>query len=546
MYKCIIIIAALCIYVWAEKNSDSLSVIDDSGAIYIPDPGRIAQDRIKKIRAFIEQNSLSQNDSIQERKPEFPITLDDATEKLITNNKVVQKAKLEYLIGEKRFHATFGTFEPYFTGNHEFSRAQRRDALLIESRETLRGGIEGVLPTGTRYGYSLTQKNIRYPQNTLDWPGITSTVSITQPLLKDFLGNGPLSDVKIAKTDRQIAYNRYRATLMAQCYDLESTYWKLVYLQEKRRNAEISVAIANQIVDDSRTLVASGKMSKLDAVEVTSQLAKRKIALSSVKIEHVSAMNNLMQMLGYSADSALISPTAVTPLLVNPDEQIPDSLSIKVIDSLVAANQPDLLSAKYTRVRSQLTVFQQKGKTLPELNLTGAMGVSGENKVFNKAVDLFFDPERNKHNWAVGVEVKIPLCFGIREWNILKAEKLNAEVSEIDEKSLRNELTTQAVLTAEKIRDFAHNLTNAALVVGYRNSLLQSELVQLRAGLSNARKIFEMEQELANAREGELDIRAQFRMSLSFYDRLLGMTLNKRGLEEIRNGKPVLVKELYR
>jgi len=477
----------------------------------------------------------------------FSLTLDDAVQKLIIHNKDVQKAKLEYLVGVKQFHAAFGVFEPYLTENHDYSETQHPNSLLIERLEQQKSGIEGVLSTGTHYDFSFIQKDIRFPQNSLDWPDVQFTFSVTQPLLKDFLGNGPLSDIKIAKVDRQIAYNRYRSTLIAQCYDLENAYWKLVYLQEKRRNAEKSVAIAHQIVNDSRTLVASGMISKLDTVEVSSKWAQRQMTLNSVKMEHMGVMNELMQMIGYSPDSAVMHPKAITPLQTDPEKQMPDSLSLKVIDSLLSVNQPELLAAEYTKIRSQIVVSQQRGKSLPELNLTGIMGVSGTNKnSYDLASEQFLDADRNKHNWACSVELKVPLGAGIRERNLLKAEKLNKKIAEIESKSLRNELTTQSVLTLDKMRDLVHNLTNAAIVVNYNSSLLQSELVRLRAGLSNVRKIFDMEQELANARESELELRVQFQMTLSLYDRLLGVTLTKRGLETIVKGKPVLIDKLSR
>lgn len=536
------LIAIVCFYLSAENQADSLQLDQsDTGASFVPDPNRIAQKYIKMIRS-LEQLDTSE----QIENAVFALTLDDAIQKMITGNKDVQKARLEYLIGEKRFLATFGAFEPYFVGTHEYSEADRPDAILIEMRESLKTGVEGVLPSATRYSLSLIQKDYRYTQSTLDWPTISSALVLTQPLLKDFLGNGPLSEIKIARTERQIVYNRYRSTLMAQCYDLENTYWKLVYLQEKKRNAEKSVKIAHQIVNESRTLVASGIISKLDAVEVSSQLAQRQTTLLTVKLEHSGVKNELMQMIGLPPDSALLPMTAITPLLVSSKNHIADSASLKEIDSLLSLNQPELLSAEFSRIRSRLNVAQMRGKALPELNLTGTLGISGANKIFNNAVDQFLAPEQNNHNWAIAVELKVPLGSGIRERNLLKAEKLNQKITELEKNSLKNDLTIQSMLIVDRIHDLSHNLSNAAVVVEYRTSLLQSEMVRLRAGLSNVRKIFEMEEELANARESELEMRVQYNLTISLYDRLLGLTLKRRGLENIVNGKPELIEDLTR
>jgi outer membrane protein TolC len=533
------VITAIFMYGYAGAGSDSIVVGNDSAIVMHPDARRIATDRIKMIQSFTDQETdeLGCTSGIK-------LTLDDAIRCLITNNKDIKKAKLQYLIGEKQYRATFGAFEPYLAGNYDYSESGRPDAYLIELRESLKYAVEGVLPTATRYNFTLTQKDIRLPQSTLEWPTVSSSVGIVQPLLKNFIWDNPIADIKIAKAEHFIAFNRYRSTLIEQCYSLETAYWKLVYLQEKRRNAIKSVSIARQIVEDSRTLVASGIISKLDAVEISSQLAQRQMALSTVKIEHVGVMNELMQMLGFPPDSALLEPSAVTPLTIDSMADIPDSLPALVIDSLISINQPELLAAGFTTARSKVAVSQLKGKALPELNLTGSFGVFGASRNYNQAAEQFLDRERNKQNWGCGVELKVPLGTGIRDRNLLKAEKLNQKIVEVEENFLRNELTTQSMLTVGRIRNLTENLSNAAVVIEYRTTLLKSEIVRLRAGLSNVRKIFEMEQDLANARESELEMRVQYKMAHSLYDRLLGVTLSKRGLETVTAGKPQLSKIL--
>jgi outer membrane protein TolC len=542
MHKCLFILVAVCVCFSAEKVMQIATVLGDSVNEFIPDPKRIAQNRIKILRSF---KALE----LPEPKPDdtYPLTLSTSIQQLVLLNNEIKKAKLSYLIGEKRYRATFGVFEPQLSGSYEYSESGRPDALLLELRESWIGGVEGIFPSATRYSLSISQKDVRFPQSIYEWPMVSSTVSVTQPLLKDFWGNGPFSDIKIAKAERQISYNRYRSTLMTQCFNLERAYWKLVFLQEKRRNAEKSVMIARRIVNESPTLVASGIISKLDAVEVNSQLAQRQLALSEVKVEHVSIMNELIQMIGYSPDSGLIKPKAVTPLPIVPKEQLADTLlSISYIDSVITVNQPELLSAEFTRERSRVAVSQLRGKALPELNLKGVIGVFGASRNIDYAVEQFYDVDKNKHNWAWVLEMKLPLGTGIRDRNLLKAEKLNLHIAEIEKSTLRNELITQTLLASEKKWDLAQNLSNAEIIVKYRTSLMESELVRLRAGLSNVRKIFEIEQDLADAREKELEMRVDYQLVLSLHDRLLGITLLRKNLESIVKGKPVLVESLVR
>lgn len=521
-----------------QEKTNVTGVTLSSEEEFIPDPRRIAQERINRMRSPLQGKAEEWKSSAMR------ITIDEAIQRLVLRNADIRKAQLEFLAGEKMFAASFGIFEPYLVGSNEYSESQRHDAILIELRNTLKTGVEGVLPTGTKYGIFYTDKNVRFAQSSLEIPSVGASVRVTQPILRDFLGNGPLSEIKIRRAERQIAFNRYRSTLMERCFNLERIYWKLVYLQEKRKNAEKSVAVARQISNESRMMVSSGLMSKLDAVEVNSQVAQREMALTNVKLDHLSAMAEFMQMIGFGSDSALIQIVAATPFRETEHTLASETLSKEEVDSILAAGQPEYLAARYNVHRSSIALAQQRGRALPELNLTGLYGISGTHRIHESAFQQFLDPERNKHNWACAVELKVPLGAGIRERNMVKAEQLNHEISELERGKLKNELASLAVMTAEKIHDLGQNLSNARVMVEYRSSLLQSEMVRHRAGLSSIRKIFEMEQELENARESELEMLVDYRLALSLRDRLLGVTLKKRGLETVENGKPVLRNDL--
>lgn len=517
--------------------STSQSTIDKP---FEPDARRIALERIKNIKS-----TESTEDTIQIKSLQKPLTLDDALQRLIIHNESVQKAKMEWQIGQKRNVAAYGIFEPIFTASYNNSSTDRFDVPLTERRESVKTGVEGTLPSSTRYKFSFIQQDIRFAQSSYDVPSVSSAFSITQPLLKNLIGNGPISDVKIARIEKDMGYSRYRTELMNRCYELENTYWKLVYLQEKYRNTEKSVAIAQKIVSDSKTFVASGIMSRLDALEAAAQLAQRKTSLASTRIEHIEAIEELFQMIGLPVDSTALTTVATTPLRET-ETGHPEytQISATKIDSLLNLGQPEIHISKYEQELRDVAVSQQRGRALPELNITGSWGISGSNKKINSAWENYTNSDRNEHNWQYALELKFPIGSGVRERSLVSAEKLNLELSKLESKTLQKNLNSQTLLMKYKIHELTSTITNAAVVVEFRASLLKSEAVRMRAGLSNVRKIFELEEELANARQSELEALIDFQMTRSLHDRLLGITLIRWNLESIIEDEPVLHKKL--
>ncbi len=512
----------------SAATSDSVAVITDEDTLEITEgqtdslsiAERIARERIESIQEL--QVSIDEADTAEKVNP---LTIEDALYQLIQNNTDIQRARIEWQVGVRRHRASYGVFEPYFTTDYEVSSSDRYDATQSELRESMAVGFEGILPSATQYQFSFTQKDIRYAQNSLDVPNVSSMFTIRQPILRDLIGNGPLSEIRIARTEEDILYNRYRTALIDKCYELENLYWQLVYIQKRRRNSERSVEAAQQIVRDSRTLALSGMISQLDAIEASSQLAERQTQLSNIVLEHEAAMNQLLLMLGVSADSSTSGVTAVTPLQTDMDEDL--ALSIEEIDSVIINEQPEYISQELEIHRSSQVVKRQRGSVLPELNLIGSWGTSGSSQTFKTAVERYRSDDLDDHYWRYGIELRIPLGAGIRERNMLDIERLNLQLAELEGENLREKLTSQAVLTGEKIGDLKASLENAGVVVEYRTSLLESEFMRLRAGLSTIQKIFELEEALADARQSELEMVATYRMTIALQERLLGTTLEK-------------------
>jgi outer membrane protein TolC len=527
---------------------------DDTTVSATPRPDTTAQSvqrapqktRLKKTDIREKLHVSINLDINPEKAPFLDFSLEEAVERLLNHNPDVVKARLEWLADQNKFVAAFGIYEPALVGNLKLETTKRPSSLLDQLQHTYSGGIEGVLPTATKYNlnFSLTDLRNNFPYN-YNKPTTFAGLTLTQPLLQGLWFGKPIIDVKSAKIEREIALQKYRSSLIAKIYELEDVYWKLCNAQENLLFAAQSVDIAQEIVDDSKLQVRVGKISPLEALEATADLATRLANKSDAQKDLISAINDLKLLL---AGEKVLKDTLIhasMPLVISAEDSATDTNCCRLsigIDTI----QPDYLQKKYEFEKAHLALDYQTNQCLPELNLKGTYGyvVTG-----NQTEDMwlkFSNPAYRSRcgTYSAEVEFRLPLGMNIRERNLRSAEKRNVQSAEIDLQSIRIQIENYLSVSCKRITGLRKNLENAKIVVDYRKTLLKAEIVRQKAGTSNYRKVFEIEEDLTKSQKWQLENIIDYKTTKAQLARLTGMTLLNKKLESLEKGKPVLVDKL--
>jgi outer membrane protein TolC len=321
--------------------------------------------------------------------------------------------------------------------------------------------------------------------------------------------------------------------------NVEEAYWNLCFAREKLRFADESAAIARKLVTDSRERLATGKMSRMQLVEAEAGLAYRLATRADRQQEMLDAVNQLKLLL--SVDSipgdALLLPTTKLFLTSQSISYI-DSLRTQGPDSLLDLVQPDILARSRERDKSETLVAYRKNQLLPELNLQGRYGINGQDRTAEGA--LFRMLEERNRAWSARIELRMPLLLNIEARNRLAAEKVRLRAAEKQLEATRYELRASIDILHRRLRALTERIRQAREVVNFRSRLLQVELARLEAGKSNYRLVYEIEEDLADARQWELESTMRFRVTTTRLSVLSGEILQRRGLETIEEGTPVL------
>ncbi|HKP96418.1 MAG TPA: TolC family protein [Fibrobacteria bacterium] len=518
----------------AAETPEAAAPADSAGPIHAPVPADTA-DTAESAEAPSGHAGKAAPDSAL---PAIPISLEDMIKEVLLNNPQVHRARLAWRASEKAARAAWGGFEPELAASLQRTAIERERGRFLESSEECNVEVEGILPIGTKYSLGFTLKDYENPVYTLDDPNAFAGVTLTQPLLKGILHGAPMTTVRLARSDRRIAYHAFRARLMQVLREAEEAYWQLAFAETKYRYALESVEIARELVKDSRAWLGTGKISQLEMMESEAGLDFRAAALADARQEYLEAAGVLRILLARQDGSGL-PLSAATPLADGGGGAFPAEDTASAVRR---AFHPDLLIRDLEIDKEEAGVDFRLFQSLPELNMKYRYGYNGVGGSRGQA--LYELAERYQETWSFGLEIKIPLFLGLDSRNQLSRARLQRRMARKEMQALDFELEARLRSLSQRDSSQVERMRSAEKVVRYREKLMEAERSMRKAGKSNSRLVYEAEERLAQARQWALETRVKHRITRLQIAAMAGVLLKDRGLEGLHSGGPRLASDL--
>ena len=462
------------------------------------------------------------------------LPLDAVLKEVLLHNQDVLGAKYEWRASEHKTSSAYGAYEPKVVGSYKRGSFQKIRSRHFGETESYSLGIEGNTPIGTSYNLGMSLDGVNHETYQYSEPRTFSGLTVTQPLLKNLWYGSPWSELSLASLEEKVSFHNYRSNIMQILYEVESAYWDLSFNQNKFKFAQESMEIARLMVDDANTRLRAGKMSSQDVVEAKAGLSLRRRNMEDVKRELWESMNRLKTMLSSERWGENLYVAAEANLFVQ-DSLLKTNVYNMIDSSLFYDVQPDILILSYEEEREQEVIQQRKNGLLPTLNAEFRYGYHGTTEYGSGISDHI--NETTRLSWDAGLRLEIPIILGHRERNELKMAKFNKKRVAQSKKSTVYEIRSTLTLLKDRLSSLQKRIRNAREVVDYREQILGMEMKKLQRGKSNYRLIFEYEEELARAREWELESNVLFKKSLLQYSRISGALLLDRELEYYKDGE---------
>ena len=263
------------------------------------------------------------------------ISLDEAVRLALQQNLQITVGGTTPEVAQLQLDSSYGTYDPVLSGRGEQNFNKRPGnfdsslGIALPGQESwterFQLGVDGNLPTGTRYSLSssLNRNSGRVFVNQADplpdfWVNQSfeytslAQVSITQPLLKNlWIDNGRLQ-IKLAKRDLKISKLDLEYTIMSVVHDVSQAYYDLIAKREQVKVREMALQLKEQLGSDTKKKVQAGSAAPLDEKQAESEAATEKGRLIQARNDVEVAENVLKVLISNnfaSLDDSVIEPS---------------------------------------------------------------------------------------------------------------------------------------------------------------------------------------------------------------------------------------------
>ncbi len=473
-------------------------------------------------------------------EPAPVLTLHDLIVDAVNSNLELSARRLDPEIQSNRLDGAWAAFEPTWIAGYSYSSSERAQnfennslgqrfaPVFEEDISRWQTGIAGRLPFGTQY--ELLTGVDRTTNTSISTPGngfstvtarfnpeyvSSTTLTITQPLLREFGFAANLAEVRLQRSTLKTARHDLTATALRVIRDVASAYYEMVFAQENIRVKEEAVAVAEGLVRDNQRRLDEGRMAPIDVTQAQSRLSEAREELLLAHNFLAQRRNTLREL---TRDEFSFEDAAFT---VDPAFIVRDAPEIDRDLALASLfeNNPTYLAGLELTKSEDIRIAYAQNQRWPRVDLKASFGYNGLNDGPFEAYENY--ASRSQPSYSVGVVVNVPLGNRAAKSRLREAENRKRQ-------ALLNLKRTEVVLlsafdTAQ--RDIANAVERTRLVqdsVKLAAAALDAQQRILGTGRATSYEVAQAQRDLSQIRSRELATLVDLNKSVAQLQFVLG------------------------
>ena len=405
---------------------------------------------------------------------------------------------------------------------------------IINSSVSAEVGLRQRLPTGANYTLAwssarATSTNIFNSFNPQTSANVS--LSVTQPLLRNFKIDDIRRQLESSKSDRSAADVTLQAAIVQTTRDVKNAYWDLTYQIGNQRAQQQSLDLARQLLSDNERRVAAGTMASLDIVTAQSEVARNEEGVIVAEAAIRQAEDRLRIL--------VLDPAAPDFWTVSIEPADLDTFEARTIDVDAAVRRAldersDLRLAKTALAREDISARYFHNQSLPEMNaqasytstavgggvlspittfpITGPLQRSilseqGFGSVVGDVVTSTYP------TWTVGVTVAYPIGSSASDASLARV-KLQTSQQERQIRNLELQVVAQVREEARRVQTNQKRVDSARAARELAERRLDAEQKKFAAGIDTSFFVFQAQRDLSQARTDEARAGADYNKSV--------------------------------
>jgi outer membrane protein TolC len=392
-------------------------------------------------------------------------------------------------------------------------------------------GVERRLQAGTRLNLQLSHERIDsnevstnplFATHFVDPSNeIRTTLSFTQPLLRNLGSDVNRTRIRIAQTNQEISETQLKERVIQVVSRVQQFYWELVFRIQELEVRRLSLKLAQDLLEQTKIQVTVGTLPQLSILEAEAGVATREEAVILAENDVRTVEDRLKELLGLlesgKGGEVSIIPTDLARFTLE---------EIDLGKSLEAAfeHRPDFLQSKLEIESRALNERFAQNQLFPTLDLQGRIALNGLDRHAGEAFDNFTSGDFV--SYQVGVAFRYPLGNQAAKSRFTRA-RLEVEQAKALLQRVEQRITVEV---REAVRNVETNIKRVSVTTGARElaqKKLEAEEKKLAVGLSTVREILRFQDDLSRAQSSEIRALTDYNISLANLDRARGTTLGR-------------------
>jgi len=348
-------------------------------------------------------------------------------------------------------------------------------------------------------------------------------MTVNQALLRGFGTDVNLARLRQARLDTRMSEYELRGFTESLVADVERTYWDFALARRQIEIVEESLKVARQQLDETKELIAVGRLARSEMAAVQAEVAAQEQALIDAKAAKDSIRLQLLRLLNpagpeiWQREIDLIhQPTLPEIKLENVEQYVAVSKRMR----------PILNEARLEILRGDLQLVKTRNGLLPLMDLFITLGKSGYANSFGESVRNI---GKDSYDALAGVRFNYPIFNRDAE-----AAHRRAQLSrDQSQKALENlsQLVEVDVRTAYiDVNSAKQQIAASSVTRRFNEEKLRSETERLRVGKSTSFLVAQAQRDLLVSRIAEVRALANYLKALIDLYLQDGSLLVRRGI----------------
>jgi outer membrane protein TolC len=383
--------------------------------------------------------------------------------------------------------------------------------------------LEQYFPTGTTVAL---EAGTRMNDSSLYEDSFYTTrlgMTVTQALLRGYGTDVNLVRLQQARLDTRMSEYELRGFAEFLVAELESTYWDYALARRQIEIVEESLKVARQQLNETKELIAVGRLAKAELAAVQAEVALQEQAIIEARANKESIRLQLLRLLNPAGPGIWQREVDLIHQPTLPEIKLED---VQLHVAVAMLMRPILNEARLEILRDDLELVKTQNGLLPLMDLFITLGKSGYANSFGESVRNI---SKDSYDALAGVSFHYPVFnrdARARHQRALlgrdQAQKALENLSQLVEVDVR---TAYIEVNRAKQQIAASSVTRM-----FDEEKLRIETEKLRVGKSTSFLVAQAQRDLLVSRIAEVRALASYLKALIDLYRQDGSLLERRGI----------------